>query len=84
MKQNERFNLPFDWDLLLLSTVSLLVVQILLLHVDWTDLSEVVEPLDLLSELIDSRNLFSGVPFDSSLLWAIMKIHNTLIKGLKV
>ena len=56
-------------------------LQILLGFVDWIDLSEVVEPLDLLSGSID---LFGGVPFDSALLRAIMKNYVTLIKGLKV
>ena len=53
--------------------------------VDWTEyLSEVVEPLDLLSELVDSIDLFLGEPFDRALLWAIMENYDTLIKGLKV
>ena len=63
------------------SAASFLVVWILLVLADWTDLSEVVEPLDLFSESID---LFWGVPFDSALLQAIMKNYDTLIKGLKV
>ena len=52
--QNKRFNLWFDLNLLLLSAASLLVVWILLLLDDWTDLFKAVEPLDLLSELVDS------------------------------
>ena len=63
---------------------SLLVVQILLGCVDWKDLSEVVELLYSLSELVDSIDSFSDIPFDSALLQAIMKIYDTLIKGLKV
>ena len=74
----------FDRDLFLLSEALLLVVWILLGFIDWTDLSKVVEPLDLLAELVDSIDLFSDVPFDRALLWAIMEIYNTLIKGLKV
>ena len=81
IKRDKRFNLSFDYDLLLFSDASLLVVWILFGFVDWTDLSEVVGPLDLLSESI---NLFWGVPFDSALLRAIMKNYDTLIKGLKV
>ena len=84
IKQDKRFDLPFDRDLLLLSVESLLVVQILLGFVDWTDLFEVVEALDLLSELVDSINFFLDVPFDRALLQAIMGIYDTLIKGLKV
>ena len=84
MKQNKRFNLPFDRDLLLLSEASLLVVQILHGFVDWTDLSEVIEPLDLLSESVFSIDLFLDVPFDRALLWAIIEIQDTLTKGLKV
>ena len=68
-------------NLLLSSAASLLVVRILFVLVNRTDLSEVVEPLDLLSDSID---LFWGVPFDSALLRAIMKNYVTLIKGLKV
>ena len=68
-------------NLLLSSAASLLVVRILFVLVNRTDLSEVVEPLDLLSDSID---LFWGVPFDSALLRAIMKNYDTLIKGLKV
>ena len=52
--------------------------------VDWTDLAEVVEPLDLLSKLVDSIDLFWGVLFDRALLWAIMENYDTLFKGLKV
>ena len=66
------------------SVASILVVRILLVLVDWTDFSEVVEPLDLLSELVDSIDLFSDVPFDSALLQAIMEIYDTLFKGWKV
>ena len=84
IKQNERFNLQFDWDLLLLSAALLLVVQILLVLVDWTNLSEVVEPFDLLSELVDSIDLFLDKLFDSALIRSIMKNYDTLIKGLKV
>ena len=83
-KQDERFNLSYDWDLLLFSGASLLVVRIFLGFVDWTDLSEVVELLGSLSELVDSKDLLSDVPFDSALLWAIMEIYDALIKGLKV
>ena len=68
-------------NLLVSSAASLLVVQKLFVLVNRTDLSEVVEPLDLLSDSID---LFWGVPFDSALLRAIMKNYDTLIKGLKV
>ena len=68
-------------NLLVSSAASLLVVRILFVLVNRTDLSEVVEPLDLLSDSID---LFWGVPFDSALLRAIMKNYDTLIKGLKV
>ena len=84
IKRDKRFNLSFDYDLLLFSDASLLVVWILFGFVDWTDLSEVVEPLDLLSEWVDSIDLFLDVPFDSALLWAIMEIYDTSIKGLKV
>ena len=80
----KRFNLWFDWKLLLSSAALLFVLLRLLVLVDWTDLSEVVEPLDLLSELVDLINLFWGVPFDRALLWAIMENYDTLIKGLKV
>ena len=66
------------------SDASLLVVWILLGYVDWTDISEVVEPLDLLSVLVDSIDLFSDVSFDSALLWALMEMYDTLIEGLKV
>ena len=55
-----------------------------LVFVDKTDLSEVVESLDILSDSVDSINLFLGEPFDNALLWAIMEIYDTLIKGLKV
>ena len=68
-------------NLLVSSAASLLVVRKLFVLVNRTDLSEVVEPLDLLSDSID---LFWGVPFDSALLRAIMKNYDTLIKGLKV
>ena len=85
VKRNKRLNLAFDCYLLsLLSSASLLVVRILVGLVDWTDLSEVVEPLVLKSELTDSIDLFSDVPFDRDLLQAIMEIYDTLIKGLKV
>ena len=77
IKQKERFNLPFYRNLLLLCII-------LLGFVGWTDLSEVVQPLDLLSESIDSIELFLDVPFDRVLLWAIMEIYDTLINGLKV
>ena len=43
-----------------------------------------VEPLDLLSELVDSIDLYSDVPFDRALFRAIMESFYTLIKGLKV
>ena len=49
IKQDERFDFPFDRDLLLLSEASLLVGRILFVFVDWTDLSEMVGPLDSLS-----------------------------------
>ena len=65
---NWRFNVSYDCDLLLFSDASLLVVQILLGFVDWTDLSEAVEPLDLLSELVDSIDSYLDVPYDSALL----------------
>ena len=65
----------------MLSEASLLVVWILLGFVDWTDLSEVVGPFDMLSESVNSINLFSDVPFDRALLQAMMKFHDTLIKG---
>ena len=68
-------------NLLVSSAASLLVVRKLFVLVNRTDLSEVVEPLDLLSDSID---LFWGVPFDSALLRAIMKNYDTLIKGFKV
>ena len=82
IKQNKRFNPWFDWDLFLSSAASLLVVQILPVLVDWTDLSEVAEPLDLWHEYVDSINL--GEPFDRALLRAIMEKYDTLIKGLNV
>ena len=44
------------------------VVRKLLMLVDWTDLSEVIEPLDFLSESVDFIDLFWGVPFDRALL----------------
>ena len=66
----------------MLSEASWLVVQILG-FVDLTDLSEVVEPLDLLYESVDSINLFLDVLFDRALLWATMEIYDTFIKGLK-
>ena len=83
-KQNKRFNLPFDRDLLLLSAASLLVVWILLRFVGWTNFSELVKQLESLSEPFDSINYFFDVSFDRVLLWAIMEIYDTLIKGLKV
>ena len=43
-----------------------------------------VEPLDLLHELVDSINLYLGEPFDTALLQAIMENYDTLIEGLKV
>ena len=84
MKENKRFDLLFDRDLLLSSVASLLVVWILHGFVDWTDLSEVVEPLDFLSESVDSIDLFLDVPFDSALLQVIMENYDTLMKGSKV
>ena len=48
----------------MLSEESILVVWILLGFVDWTDLSEVVEPLDWIFEGVDSINLFSDVAVD--------------------
>ena len=71
-------------NLLVSSAASLLVVRKLFVLVNRTDLSEVVEPLDLLSELIDSIDLFWGVPFDRALLQAIMENYDTLNKHLKV
>ena len=84
IKRNKRFNLQFNLDLLLSSAASLFVLQMLLVLVDWTDLSEVVEQLDLLSESVDLINLIWEVPFDRALLWAIMENYDTLTKGLKV
>ena len=82
--RNKRFKLQFDWDLLLSSAAIVFVVRKLLVLVDWTNLSEAVEPLDLLSELVDSIDMFFGVPFDRALLQAIMENYDTLITGLKV
>ena len=84
IKWDQRCNLSYDRDLFLLSEASILVVWTLLGFVYWTDLSKLVEPLDLLSELVDSIDLFSDVPLDSALLQAIMEIYEFLIKGLKV
>ena len=78
------FNLSFDRDLLLLSAASILEVRILLVFIDWTLSSVVVEPLELCSELIDSIDLFLDVPFDRFVLWAMMENYDILIKGWKV
>ena len=66
-KMGKRFDLLYNWDLPFFSGTSLLVVWILLKFVDWTDLSEVVEPLDSLSELVDSIDLSLDVSFDINL-----------------
>ena len=43
-----------------------------------------VELLDLLSGLVETIDLYLDVPLDRAVLWAIMEIYDSLIKGLKV
>ena len=54
------------------------------MYVDWTHLSEVVEPHELLSKLVDSIYLFLEVPYNRFLLQAIKENYDTLVKGLKI
>ena len=52
IKQDERFNLPFNRGFLLLSAAQVYAVRMLLAFVDWKLLSVVVEPLEWLSESV--------------------------------